>query len=202
MSPKPGLAWRRRRIVSLRMRRHGIARICGLPGGHRPTVGIGRKQPPAKSRDQLAAGSLWPIQLSHEPACWTRLCSNRLISADGWIRHGDEKHAHAEYSGGPPDAKGGGAVNTGAIEPGPSEEGRRQRARFNGHIELTDVRIAPPSANLQRTRLMRRAAACKTLVAATIEMSSMRARSGILTAHARTATLSAVPRGCWRPDEH
>ena len=34
-------------------------------------------------------------------------------------------------------------------------------ALFNGHIELTDVRLAPPSANLQRTRLMRRAPVCR-----------------------------------------
>ncbi len=46
--------------------------------------------------------------------------------------------------------------NAGAIEAGPSEEGRRRRARFHGHIKRTDVRIAPPSANLQRTGLMRR----------------------------------------------
>jgi hypothetical protein len=29
-----------------------------------------RKQPPAKSGDPLAAGSLWAIQLAHESACW------------------------------------------------------------------------------------------------------------------------------------
>ena len=67
--------------------------------------------------------------------------------------------------------------NGDAIEAGPSEEGQRQRARFNGHIELTDVRIAPPSANLQRTRLINATGTgVQTLVAATIEMSSMRGR--------------------------
>ena len=35
------------------------------------------KQPPAKSADPLAAGSLWAIQLPHEPACWTWRSSKR-----------------------------------------------------------------------------------------------------------------------------
>jgi hypothetical protein len=34
------------------------------------------------------------------------------------------------------------------------EEGRRRRVPFHGHIERTGVRIAPPSANLQRTGLI------------------------------------------------
>jgi hypothetical protein len=121
----------------------------------------GRKQPPAKSGDSLAAGSLWAIQLTDKPACWARPCSKRPDLADGWTLHGPENHARAEYSGGPRDAKGGGAVKT----QGRSRLGRPRRvgasARVStAHIERTDVRIAPPSANLQRTRQMRRAPAC------------------------------------------
>src|ERR1039458_8144273 len=106
-------------------------------------LALTRKQPPAKSGDPLAAGSLWAIQLAHEPACWARRSSKR---GDRGCR---------------------------------SEEGRRQRVPFHGHIEPAGVRIAPQSANLQRTRLMRRPPARRQLVAVTIEMSSTRARWSI-----------------------
>jgi hypothetical protein len=111
-----------------------MRRQCGLPRTRAPgavdmrgmSVGPAartRKQPPAKSGDPLAAGSLWAIQLA----------TNLLAGL-----------------GGPASE---------AIEAEPSEEGRRQRVPFHGHIGRTDVRIAPPSANLQRTRQMRRAPA-------------------------------------------
>src|ERR1035437_9201651 len=51
------------------------------------------------------------------------------------------------------------------------EEGRRRRVPFHGHIERTGVRIAPPSANLQRTGLTNAMGdGAYMLVAATIEM--------------------------------
>ena len=116
---------------------------------------LGESSRPLNPVIRLQQAPLWSGQLSHEPACWTRSCSKRLISADGWTRHDAEKHAHAEYSGGPRDAKGGGAVNAAR-----SMLGRPRRSTpahaFDGHIEPNDVRIAPPSAKLQRTRLMRR----------------------------------------------
>jgi hypothetical protein len=47
-----------------------LARACG-------GLVLAREQPSAKSGKPLAAGSLWAIQLAHEPACWTRRSSKR-----------------------------------------------------------------------------------------------------------------------------
>jgi hypothetical protein len=54
---------------------------------------LSRKQPPAKSGDPLAAGSLWAIQLAHEPACWTRRSSKR--GDRGWVVRGGSTPARA-----------------------------------------------------------------------------------------------------------
>jgi hypothetical protein len=134
MTTQPGPGTRRIRGPHHACRILMMRRQCGLPRTRAPgavdmrgmSVGPAartRKQPPAKSGDPLAAGSLWAIQLA----------TNLLAGL-----------------GGPASE---------AIEAEPSEEGRRQRVPFHGHIGRTDVRIAPPSANLQRTRQMRRAPA-------------------------------------------
>jgi hypothetical protein len=76
------------------------------------------------------------------------------------------------------DAKGGGAVKRRAIEAGASEKGRRQRAVRQPH-RVHGRANSPTKCESSASTSTATGTGAQTLVAATVEMSSMRGRSGI-----------------------